>query len=60
MAASNDGKRIKIRYKINSVTQKVDTMAGYQVWSSGQWAMILGGVDNYGNYVNYFSTRYYF
>jgi hypothetical protein len=60
MAASSDGKRIKIRYKINSYTQKVDTMAGYQVWSNNQWVMALGGVDNYGNYVTYFNTKYYF
>lgn len=60
MAASNDGKRIKIRYKINSVSQKVDMIAGYQVWSNGQWIMVIGGSDNYGDYVNYNSSRYYF
>jgi hypothetical protein len=60
MAVSSDGKRIKIRYKINSFSQKVDTMAGYQYWTGSQWSMIFGGADNYGNYVNYFSTKYYF
>ncbi len=62
MAQSSDGKLLKVRYKINSFTQKIDIYAGFQAWdqSYSRWVTVFGGSDKFGTYVTYFSNKYYF